>query len=131
MEELFRDYWWLIFVAFGMFMAVQSTFSAERRQQRVLDLIKSYTDQGKEPPRELLSMAHKGLDESLDDAAGGGSGKNDRAWTLVIFAALAAGFGVAWYMSQAEEYAFAFLIVTVTMSVMALGSLLILLLGRK
>lgn len=129
MEDLFRDYWWLIFPLFGMFMAVRGNASSERSQQRVLDLIKTYTDQGKEPPPELLAMARQGLDESID--AAGGPGKNDRAWTFVIFAALAAGFGVGWYLNQGESFAWAFLIVTVTMSVLAVGSLLILLFGRK
>lgn len=129
MESLFRDYWWLIFPLFGMFMAVWGSVNSGRSQQRVLDLIKTYTDQGKEPPPELLAMARKGLDDSID--ASGGPGRNDHAWTFVIFAAIAAGFGVGWYVSQGEDYAFAFLIVTVTMSVLAVGSLLILLFGRK
>ncbi len=128
-EELFRDFWWLMFPIFGMAMAFRGNASTERSQQRVLDLIKVYTDQGKEPPKELLDMARKGLDESVE--AAGGPGKNDHAWTFVVFAALAAGFGVGWYVSQSESYAFAFLIVTVTMSVLALGSLFILLFGRK
>ncbi len=129
MEELFRDFWWLIFPIFGMAMAFRGNASTERSQQRVLDLIRSYTDRGKEPPPELLAMAQRGLDEAVD--AAGGPGKNDHAWTFVIFAALAAGFGVGWYVSRGEDYAFAFLIITVTMGVLALGSLVILLFGRK
>lgn len=129
MEELFRDFWWLIFPLFGMFMALRGGVSSERSQQRVLDLIKSYTDRGQEPPPELLAMAQKGLDEAVD--AAGGPGKNDHAWSFVIFAALAAGFGVGWYVAREQDYAFAFLIITVTMSVLALGSLLILMFGRK
>lgn len=129
MEDLFRDFWWLIFPIFGMAMAFRGNAATGQSQQRVLDLIKSYTDQGKTPPPELLTMAQKGLDESID--AADGPGKNDHAWTFVIFAALAAGFGVGWYVSRGEDYAFAFLIITVTMSVLALGSLLILLFGRK
>lgn len=129
MEELFRDFWWLIFPIFGMFMAVWGGASSERNHRRMLDLIKSYSDQGKEPPPELLAMARKALDDNVD--ATGGKGKNDRAWTFVIFAAIAAGFGVGWYMNQSQDYAFAFLIVTVIMSVLAAGALLILLFGRK
>lgn len=129
MEDLFRDFWWLIFPIFGMFMAIRGNASTERSQQRVLDLIKSYTDQGKEPPSELLAMARQGLDESIESASG--KGKNDTAWTFVLFAALAAGFGVGWYLSQGEEYAWAFLMVTATMSVLAVGSLFIMLFGRK
>ena len=129
MEDLFRDYWWLIFPIFGMWMSVRGGQSTERSQQRVLDLIKSYADQGKDPPPELLAMAQKGLDESVD--AAGGQGRNDQAWTFITFAALAAGFGTGWYLNQAESYAWAFLIVTVTMGVFAVGSLLVVFFGRK
>lgn len=129
MEDLFRDFWWLIFPIFGMWMAVSGGKSTERSQQRVLDLIKSYTDQGKEPPPELLAMARQGLDESIE--ASGGKGKNDAAWTFVTFAALTAGFGLGWYLRQTEDYAWAFLILSATMGVFAVGSLFIMLFGRK
>jgi hypothetical protein len=129
MEELFRDFWWLIFPIFGMWMAVRGGQSTERSQQRVLDLIKTYTDQGKEPPPELLAMARQGLDESVE--AAGGRGKNDHAWTFITFAALTAGFGLGWYLNQAEDFAWAFLIIAATMAVFAVGSLFIMLFGRK
>lgn len=127
-EELFRAYWWLIFPIFGMFMAIWGMFSSERRARDVISLIRSYTDQGKEPPPELLKLA-------LQEEAARGVASPDRrrsdAWTFVVFAALAAGFTTGWWWVRGEDFAFAFLIVAVTMGVLALGSLLILIFGRK
>jgi hypothetical protein len=35
-EELFRDFWWLIFPVFGMVMAVLGCRNDARREERVL-----------------------------------------------------------------------------------------------
>lgn len=129
-SEFFAAYWWLMFPIFGMFMAIQGMDQSEKRQRRTLDVIRSYVEQGKEPPAELLRLAQKG-DDDWDTGMGGGDGKNARAWTFVVFAALAAGFGTGYWFVRGEDFAFAFLIVTVTMGVMALGALGILLFGRK
>lgn len=124
-EELFRDYWWLIFPIFGMGMAFWGMISSERRTRNVLDLIKTYADQGKEPPAELLRLATQEAETTQAQQ------RQSNGWTFVVFAALSAGFGVGWYMVQGQDYAFAFLIVAVTMAVLAVGSLLILLMSRK
>lgn len=129
--DLFSDYWWLIFPIFGMAMAFRGSMASERRTQRTIDLIKSYVDQGKEPPPELLRLASKeedGDDWGLTPGRGGG---NSRAWTFFTFLAIAVGFGTGYWWVRGEDYAFAFLIVTVTMSVLALGALLILIFGRR
>jgi hypothetical protein len=126
--DFLHQYWWLIFPIFGMYMAVQGTGSQERRTRDVIALIKTYTDQGKEPPPELLRSVSKSLEDGADAA---GDGKNGTAWSFVIFAALAAGFGAGWYLNRSEGYEWAFLIVSITMAVMAVGALFILLFGRK
>lgn len=132
--EFFAAYWWLMFPVFGMVLAFHSMVSGERRTRETMNLIRSYIEQGKDPPPELLKLAQRTGDD-WDMGMGGmdarESGKNSRAWTFVIFAALAAGFGTGWWYVQGEDYAFAFMIVAVTMGVLALGSLLILLFGRK
>jgi Flp pilus assembly protein TadB len=124
-EALFRDYWWIMFPIFGMAMAFWGMFSSERRTKSVLDLIKTYADQGKEPPAELLRLATQEAEATQSQQRQG------NGWSFVVFAALAAGFGVGWYMVQGQDYAFAFLIVAVTMGVMAAGSLLVLLFSRS
>ncbi len=129
MEDLFRDYWWLIFPIFGMAMAIYGMAQDEQRTRARLDLIKSYVDQGKEPPAELLKFASQ--DEDGTPTMTSPSKRNSGAWTFVTFAALAAGFGFGWYMIRGEDFSFAFAIVAVTMTVMAVGSLLILLFSRR
>ncbi len=132
--EFFAAYWWLMFPVFGMVMAFQGMNQSEKRQRHTLDLIRSYVEQGKEPPAELLKLAQKTDDDwdmGFDTGAGSSSGGNSRAWTFVTFAALSAGFATGWWFVRGEDYAFAFLIVAVTMGVLALGALAILIFGRK
>lgn len=128
-EPLFRDFWWLIFPIFGMCLAVWGMIQSDRRGRDVIGLIKSYTDQGKEPPPELLRLAAQALDDG--NAPGASSRQNSGAWTFVVFSAMAVAFGTAWYMVQAENWSFVFLLVAVMMGIMALGALFILLFGRK
>jgi hypothetical protein len=128
-EEFFRDFWWLIFPAFGMMIAVLGMFQAENRNRQVMDLIKSYVEQGKDVPPELLKMAQERSDYDMD--VGVPAKRNDGAWTFVVFLALAAGFGVGYWWVRAEDWAFAFLIVAVTMGVLALGSLVIAVVQRR
>jgi hypothetical protein len=125
--EFFRDFWWLMFPIFGMGMAVMGMFQDDRRSQKTMDLIKSYIDQGKEPPPELLKLAT----QDADSASWRDSGQPSRGWSFVVFAALAAGFGTGYYFVRAEDWAFAFLIAAVATGVMAVGALFILVFGRK
>jgi hypothetical protein len=126
--EFFHGYWWLIFPIFGMAMGFMGMVSSERRNQRVLDLIKSYVEQGKEPPAELLKLAT--LDEESHARTPEGR-RHSNGWSFVTFAAIAAGFGVGWWFVRGEDFAFAFMIVAVTMGVLAFGALFMLLIGRK
>jgi hypothetical protein len=127
--HLFASYWWLIFPIFGMAMGFWGMASGERRNARVFDLIKSYVDQGKEPPPELLKLASQESDYSGYNTPEGR--RQGNLWTFVTFAAIAAGFSVGWWFVRGEDFAFAFLIIAVTMGVLALGALLILLRPRK
>ena len=53
--DLFDSYWWLLFPFFWMVFAMVKLCLRHARADRALDLIKSYADQGKEPPPELLA----------------------------------------------------------------------------
>lgn len=128
-EELFRGYWWLMFPVFGMFIALIGMLQAENRNRQVLKLIKSYLDQGKEPPPELLKMAQERSDYEMD--MGLPARRNDGSWTFVVFLALAAGFSVGYWWVRDQEWSFAFLIVAVVMGVLAIGSLIIALTQRR
>jgi hypothetical protein len=131
-EELFRDFWWLLFPIFGMSMGLVGMLQAESRSRHVMRLIKSYLDQGKEPPPELLKLASQPNDYDMNMSGVASPGqRGNSAWNFVVFFALAAGFSVGYWFVQGEPYAFAFLIVAVTMGVLALGALIILLTSRR
>lgn len=124
--QFFAAYWWLMFPIFGMFMGVMGMFQTERRATKAMDLIKSYIDQGKEPPAELLKLASEG-----DNPRGGYDAGDNRVWTFIVFAALTVGLGAGYYFVQAEDWSFVFLIGAVTMGIMALGSLFLLVTRNK
>ena len=123
--EFFAAYWWLMFPIFGMFMGVMGMFQTERRATKAMDLIKSYVDQGKEPPAELLKLAAEG------DNASSSTPQDNRAWTAIVFVAITVGLSVGYYFVQAEDWAFVFLIGAVTMGIMAVGSLFLLISRNK
>jgi hypothetical protein len=126
--QLFASYWWLMFPIFGMVMAVMGMFQSEQRTRKAMDLIKSYVDQGKEPPADLMKLA---MQQDSDWSETGTTSGDSRAWSFIVFAALAAGLGTGYYFIRAEEWAFAFLIGAVATGVMAVGALFILIFGRK
>lgn len=127
-EELFRDYWWLIFPIFGMGMAVFGMLQDDRKSKQLMTLVKSYVDQGKEPPPELLKLA---MGSEGGESGESGNKTTSRAWTFITFLALTAGFATGWYMIKDSDVGFAFATVTVAMGVLAIGSLFVLIFGRK
>jgi hypothetical protein len=126
--EFFRDFWWLMFPIFGMGMAIMGMFQDDSRSRKTMDLIRSYVDQGKEPPPELLKLATQDADSA---AWRGDSSKSDRAWSFIVFAGVCAGLSTGYYFVRAEDWAFAFLIGAVATGVMAVGALVLLITGRR
>lgn len=127
-EDLFRDFWWLMFPIFGMGMGLLGMFSSERRSREVMNVIKSYVDQGKEVPPELLRLAQSDWEPSSRAPS---SPQQSSGWNFFVFAALAAGFTTGWWFVRNESWSFAFIIVAVTMGVLALGALVLLLTSRR
>lgn len=135
MEDLFRSYWWLLF-PLGWFIA--SGFSSwlnYRRQRDAIEIIKRYADSGKEPPAELMKLLDKPIDAETEfwrsgDAACGSGGRGRHVFSVVLFAALSAGFG---YAAWADLYGAgeAFLIVAFVTGALALASLASLAFGRR
>jgi hypothetical protein len=125
--QLFREFWWLMFPIFGMGMGLWGMVSSERRSRDVMNVIKSYVDQGKEVPPELLRMAQADWqgDQSYQTP------RQSNWWSFFTFAALATGFTVGWWFVRAEMWSFAFLIVAVTMGILAIGALVIALTSRR
>ncbi|MGZ3297872.1 MAG: hypothetical protein ACXU8O_02560 [Asticcacaulis sp.] len=101
---LFWSFWWLIFPLGGMFMGLVGMIGHYSHRREALRIIKSYADQGKEPPAALLE-ALKSDEERAYAYDHGYYGRRRwrryRGWggfsSFVVFAALAAGFGYAHY----------------------------------
>lgn len=127
-EELFRDFWWLMFPIFGMSMGLFGMRSSERRSREVMNVIKSYVDQGKEVPPELLRMAQSDWEAPVRPPQ---RTANSNLWTFFTFAAITAGFTVAWWYVRAEIWSISFLVVAVTFGVLALGALVIAISSRR
>lgn len=129
-EELFIRFWWLIFPLFGMAMGLRGMVSSDRRARRAMDLIKTYVEQGKEPPAELLDIASGG--ESWGNNGMGRRGRRrSSAWDLVSYTAAAIGFGIATQYAHNENSRLAFMIVAAVMAVFAIGSFFILFFGPR
>lgn len=125
--QLFYSFWWLMFPIFGMIMGFWGMISSERRSHDVMNVIKSYVDQGKEVPPELLRMAQADWQAPSKQA----TPQQSNWWSFYTFSALATGFTVGWWFTRTESWSFAFLIVAVTMGVLALGALIIALTSRR
>ena len=134
MADFFDSYWWLIFPLFGMAMGFWGMLSNERRQRSMMEVMKSYVEQGKEPPAEMMRMMNQNSDESGFGGFAGSATSNktsDRAWSFIVFAALAAGAAVAYALNPGEDWAWVFLTACVVMAVMAVGALGLLVFSRK
>jgi hypothetical protein len=58
--DLVSRFWWIIFPLFWMVFALGWGWSRHTRANRALDILKSYADQGKDPPPELLKSLQGG-----------------------------------------------------------------------
>lgn len=116
--DLFRQFWWVIFPIFGMITALFHMNLRHDQYNKALDMIKSYVDQGKEPPPELLAM--------LRDPNFGALNRRQPNWIPVfLFTFLAAGFAFYAFDNSHPGFPHAapFLIVALVMAAMAAGSL--------
>jgi len=90
----FSDFWWLIFPLFWMVAVMARLWSRHTRANRALDIIKSYADQGKEPPPELLKNLQGGTDGYCGWGGGWRYSTERRLHRAFVFTALAIAFGV-------------------------------------
>jgi len=123
-------FWWLIFPLFWMIFALAWGWSRHSRANRALDIIKSYADQGKDPPPELV--------KSLQGDSYGGCGPygwryspERRLHRAFLFMALAIAFGVIMIFGHGEgdrwHHGYGLLIPTVIFAALAFSNFLSLL----
>ncbi|WP_269516358.1 hypothetical protein [Brevundimonas subvibrioides] len=124
MEDLFRSYWWLLFPFAGFLIAAWGNFLRYRRQKAVLDLIRSYVENGREPPASLVSQIELvGDDASMTTGLRRGQTPANY-WSLVgLFSMMAAGFSLASFLGV-DGGSGAFLIVALTMAAVAVWALI-------
>ena len=126
MEDLFRSYWWLLFPLVAFVFAGFGSFLRYRRQKAVLDLIRTYVENGREPPVDLIGQINAG-DDGDGTWFGDGRGRSrapTNYWSLVgLFAMMAAGFGVASFLGV-DNGSGAFVIVALTMAAVAVWALI-------
>jgi hypothetical protein len=137
MEDLFRQFWWLIFPVMGMgygLVGMIAGMNQQRRaQDRAADLLRTYAEQGKEPPPELFKALSQGVEPPNMMGV-----RQERVtgawWTFFVFIALTGGFGVGANSFDSEAHS-AFMVVTVVMGILAFGALVMALVatftGRK
>lgn len=58
MEELFYDFWWLLFPIGWMVCAAVGAIMNEGRRREAMKLVATYQANGKEPPVELMRLAY-------------------------------------------------------------------------
>ncbi len=96
-------FWWLIFPVGGMFMGLVGMIGHYNHRKDVLRILKSYADQGKEPPAAMLEALKTDEDRAMDHGYYGRRRWRRRGYGwggfggFVPFAALAAGFGYFGY----------------------------------
>lgn len=88
----FPQLWWLIFPLFWMVFALTRVWSRHTRANRALDIIKTYADQGKDPPPELIRSLQGGMDGGCG-LYGGRYSPQRQLYRGFLFLALAIGFG--------------------------------------
>jgi len=99
MEDLFRQYWWLIFPLSWFVVGGYQSWLSYRANRDTLDLIKSYAQAGRDPPPELLAKLNKRWNDGDDFDQFDERPRHryrrhrQRTWyQVVLFASLGAGF---------------------------------------
>lgn len=97
-EDLFRQFWWLIFPLSWFIHGAWQSWLSYRANQETLDLIKTYAVSGREPPPELMNRLNKrwhGEAEDEDERPRYRR-RQERSWyQVVLFGLLGAGFAFA------------------------------------
>ncbi len=112
MEDLFRQFWWLIFPLAWMVGGMFTSMMNYRRQQKTLDLIKTYADKGQEPPESLMKVLDRPIDSDTEfwQGTSKSSDSNSGNWfCFFLFGGFAAAFAGAGYFDfYGEGQAFYF-----------------------
>lgn len=104
--EFFASYWWLMFPIGGMLMGLVGMITHYNHRNETLKILKSYADQGKDPPAALLDALRTDEDRAYDwrySRRYGRCGPWNTWRRVVVWGALAAGFSYAGHYTQMGE----------------------------
>lgn len=142
MEHFFYSFWWLVF-PIGFFLAMSfDRWLAYKKSQDRLQILRSYTDAGKDPPPELIKALARDEDEDDADSAYAPYDRYGRyprryyrrywrhgpywAWrTAVITGCVAAGFWLASEYADLPGIDWPFRLVAIIMTCVAAGHLVV------
>ena len=123
--DFLSSYWWLIFVLIWPVMGIFHSLTHYNHRSEMLKMLKSYADQGKEPPAALLDAMKSDEQRAYD-----GDYYGRRRWRryrgggwggMVAFAAMAAGFGYAGYYGHMGEASTVFTALAVAFGIAAVA----------
>jgi hypothetical protein len=132
---LFTRYWWLIFPLFWMVMTLVWGWSRHARANRALDILKSYADQGKDPPPELMKTLQSSDTSGWCGPRSWRSSPERRLHRTFLFGALAIAFAVLYFSHNSDDnwhhHGFGYLMPLVIFTALACSNLFSLILGPR
>ena len=135
MEDLFRQFWWLLFPIFGMGMGFYGMWIGQRRRRDAMELLKVYAQKGEQPPEALLKAISSSASDDdwgwSEEASPASRRKGYSDWSNVaLFISLGVAFTFA-AMFGPGDADWAFVMVAIIMAGLAIGSLVVALLKRR
>ena len=122
MHDYWFRYWWLFFPVVGFAFAFWAIWMSHQRQKAVIDLLRTYASQGKDPPVELIKALHDG-----DEQRG-----PHRDWqNAVLFGALSVGLGVMAYLQQGMRPRTGLIVAAIVLAALTVNALVAAFLKRK
>lgn len=125
MEQLFRDFWWLLFPLGWLVAGGFRSFLNYQRQKQALELMRTYAEKGQEPPEKLIYLLGKEGDGEAPMTPQARAERDAASyWSLVaLFAVMSLGFAGAGYFTNLDRGTGAFFVVAVTLGAVGVWAL--------
>jgi hypothetical protein len=122
--RLFSSYWWLLFPLGSAVWGLFDTWARHRRADRALDMLKTYADQGKEPPAALIEALRQPVNGWGRGYYRGPYGRSRGPWIpAFLFAGLAAAFLSRFFFPDMGHRDFGTIFIACIMAGLCLGFL--------